>query len=275
MPRVAPLQYDYAGLWGAVEVWHAAADLRRRGTDVLLPSLGSPITTAAEEALGAVQQTMEALCATRPEESAELEAARADGGQPALMRLSEHVWLSQHSASSCVFVVGASGAALALDYGYHAQRWWQGYPFDTYRSRALAHTLEALRGQAGVERIDVVIPSHYHDDHVAGIPFLQRSQGTECWAHEVFADLLERPEAHQFPCDNPVPTRVHRRLRDGETVTWEGIEFELEAASGHTRFQSLIGFEVDGLRFAHSGDQYGFIDESDFRDRTVRPLRAR
>ncbi len=106
----------------------------------------------------------------------ELEAARSDERttRPST-RLSEHVWLAQHSASSCAFVVGPSGSALALDYGYHAQRWWNGYPFDTYRARVLAHTLDALRDEAGVERIDVVIPSHYHDDHVAGIPLLQRN----------------------------------------------------------------------------------------------------
>jgi glyoxylase-like metal-dependent hydrolase (beta-lactamase superfamily II) len=274
VPRVAPLQYDYAGLWGAVEVWYSAANLRRRGVDVLLPSLGSPILAEADGALEAVQRTMEALCATRPEEAGELETARSDDGRPSLTRVSEHVWLAQRSASSCAFVVGPSGSALALDYGYHAQRWWNGFPFDTYRSRALAHTLDALRDEAGVERIDVVIPSHYHDDHVVGIPFLQRSQGTECWAHEVFADLLERPEAHQFPCNNPTPTKVHRRLRDGETVSWQGIEFEFEAASGHTRFQNLISFEIDGLRYAHSGDQYGFIAKSSLTSHAVESVKG-
>ena len=272
VPRVAPLQYDYAGLWGAVEVWHSAAELRRRGVDVLLPSLGTPILADANGALGAVQHTMEALCETRPEEAGELEAARLEGGRPSLTRLSEHVWLAQHSASSCAFVVGPSGSALALDYGYHAQRWWNGYPFDTYRARVLAHTLDALRAEAGIERIDVVIPSHYHDDHVVGIPILQRTQGTECWAHEGFADLLERPDAHQFPCDSPIPTRVDRRLRDGEAVSWEGIEFRFEASSGHTRFQNLIGFEIDGLRYAHTGDQYGFIPKSSLQTHTVQPV---
>ncbi len=28
--------------------------------------------------------------------------------------------------------------------------------------------------------------------------------------------------------------------------------------NGHTRFSALIGFEADGLRFAHTGDQYFF-----------------
>lgn len=31
--------------------------------------------------------------------------------------------------------------------------------------------------------------------------------------------------------------------------------------NGHTRFSSLIGFEADGLKFAHTGDQYFFQDD--------------
>ena len=30
--------------------------------------------------------------------------------------------------------------------------------------------------------------------------------------------------------------------------------------NGHTRFAALIGFEADGKRFAHTGDQYFFLD---------------
>jgi glyoxylase-like metal-dependent hydrolase (beta-lactamase superfamily II) len=274
VPRVAPLQYNYADLLGAVEVWHSASELRRRQPDALLPSLGSPILTDVDQALEALQRSMEALCATRPIEAGEIEAVKASAERPVLTQLSERVWLTQHSASSCVFLAGPGGSALALDYGYHAQRWWHGFPFDTYRSRVLAHTLEALQDEAGIEHIDAVIPSHYHDDHVAGIPFLQRSQGTECWAHEVFADLLERPEAHQFPCDNPIATRVHRRLRDEQAISWEGIDLRFHAASGHTRFEALISFEVDGLRYAHSGDQYGFIPASAFETRTVEAIKG-
>jgi glyoxylase-like metal-dependent hydrolase (beta-lactamase superfamily II) len=253
VPRVAPLQHWYNDLNGAVEVWHSAGELRRRGVDVLLPSLGTPITTDAVGALAALQDSMEALCADRPTELAHIR----QGPGPALHRLSERVWVSRHTMSSCAFVVGTSGQALAVDYGYHHVRTSE-YAPPAYRARALLHTMDALRDAAGVERIDVVIPSHYHDDHVAGIPLLQRLQGTACWAHASFAELLAHPEAHGFPCDDPRPTRADRRVRDGEVASWEGVGFHFHQASGHTRFEHLIGWEVDGIRFAHSGDQYGF-----------------
>ena len=107
----------------------------------------------------------------------------------------------------------------------------------------------------GSPGIDVALVSHYHDDHVAGIPVLQRVYGTECWCPEWFADILERPEEYAFPCTWPVATVVDRRIPAGVTVEWEGIPFSFTPMSGHTRFSAAIAFEVDGLRFAHVGDQ--------------------
>jgi hypothetical protein len=42
-------------------------------------------------------------------------------------------------------------------------------------------------------------------------------------------------------------------------VHWEEFAFRFAPMSGHTRFASLIGFEADGKRFAHTGDQYFFM----------------
>jgi hypothetical protein len=48
---------------------------------------------------------------------------------------------------------------------------------------------------------------------------------------------------------------VDRRIGLAERVQWEQYEFHFAPMSGHTRFASLIGWEVDGKRFAHTGDQ--------------------
>jgi glyoxylase-like metal-dependent hydrolase (beta-lactamase superfamily II) len=116
----------------------------------------------------------------------------------------------------------------------------------------------ALQRQFGIDRIDVALLSHFHDDHVCGVPVLQRLHGTECWASEAFADLLEHPEAHCFPCDWPTPCRIDRRLPVEGSVQWEEYTFHFAPMNGHTRFAALIGFEADGRRFAHTGDQYFF-----------------
>ena len=45
-------------------------------------------------------------------------------------------------------------------------------------------------------------------------------------------------------------------------MQWEEFTFHFGRMNGHTRFASLIGFEADGKRFAHTGDQYFFADKN-------------
>ncbi|MFO1539220.1 MAG: MBL fold metallo-hydrolase [Chloroflexota bacterium] len=258
VPRVAPFQWDYNGLPGAVEVWHAAADLRRRAPAALLPSMGEPILTAIDAALAALQDSMRALVGDMAMETAWIAEPRM-----ALQRVSERVWVTRDTHSASLFVTGTSGRALAIDYGYHHWRVGMSQPAP-HRRRSLLHTLDLLRDAAGVERVDVVIPSHYHDDHVAGIPLLQRLHGTSVWAHRSFAGLLADPASSAFPCTEPTALPIARVLEDDEPVTWDGVTFRFAAASGHTRFEHLIGWEVDGIRYAYSGDQYGFSSRDAF-----------
>lgn len=257
LARVAPLQYNYNDLTGAFHVYASAQCLRDHRPAMLLPSLGEPISNDVDGALAALQQSMRKLCAGRPGMLAEMDTVH----EPQLERVTEHVWMARDSCSVTWFVVSPSGKCLALDYGWASPMAISGYPYP-WRRRALLHSLRGLKEQAGVEKIDVVIPSHFHDDHVSGIPVLQRVFGTQCWASEAFADLLEKPEAHCFPCNWPVPCRIDRRLRLDETAEWEGYRFHFGAMNGHTRFAALIGFESDGKRFAHTGDQYFFLDEN-------------
>jgi glyoxylase-like metal-dependent hydrolase (beta-lactamase superfamily II) len=255
LARIAPLQYNYNDLSGAVQCFYAVGLLLKYGPSVLLPSLGDPITENVEEALALLQQNLRNLLAVRPGAVGNLDHINS----APLIRVTDHVWQDGHSMANTWYIISDSGKALALDYGYNTATCagWQGYPRPA-RRRALLHGLDGLKVMFGIDRIDVVLVSHFHDDHVCGIPVLQRVFGTECWAAENFADLLEHPEAHCFPCNWPVPSKVNRRLKLDSEFTWEEYTFRLHPMSGHTRFASLIGFEADGKRFAHTGDQYFF-----------------
>lgn len=255
--RLAPLQYNYNDLEGALGCYLSAKILlEQHHPEVLLPSLGKPITGNVEHALKQLQSNLRRACAHRIGMIEQFD--RIDG--PPLKRVTDHVWQSRQSDSVNWFVVSDSGKVLAIDYGY---RWPCGWPSTAKveRRRAMLHSLEGLRDQLGIARIDVVLVSHYHDDHVCGIPVLQRLYRTQCWAAESFADLLEHPEAHCFPCTWPIPIKVDRRLPVGQEIQWEEYLFRLAPMSGHTRFSCLIGFEADGKRFAHTGDQYAFTTD--------------
>ena len=223
--------------------------------DILLPSLGIPIEKEAPEALKQLQESLRSLVAVRPGVTALLDHQSS----PPLHKVTDHVWKDCHSVANTWYIISRSGKAMAIDYGYNSATCsgWQSYARPV-RRRALLHGLDGLKEMFGIDRIDVVLVSHFHDDHVCGIPVLQRVFGTECWAAENFADLLEQPEAHCFPCNWPVASKVNRRLKLDEKFTWEEYMFHLHPMSGHTRFAALIGFEADGKRFAHTGDQYFF-----------------
>ncbi len=176
--RVAPYQYNYNDLGGAVNAFWSARDLRKRAPDALLPSLGTPMFGAAvcESALAALEESLKVLCDGRPDER----AAIASIHTPALQRVSEHVWRATQSQSYNWFVVSRSGKVLAIDYGYHNARGLLAAEYSKrYRRRALLHSLDALKAETGADKIDVALISHFHDDHVCGVPLLQRLHGTQ------------------------------------------------------------------------------------------------
>ncbi len=254
LARVAPLQYNYNDLGGALNAFTSARWLREYGPDALLPSLGHPILRDCDAALAQLQDSLRFLVAPRSGMKAQLDSL----GPDPLQEVTPHVWKTTQSESVNWFIISESGKAMVIDYGYDARNIASAEYSRPANRRAILHSLEALKKRFGIERVDVVLVSHFHDDHVCGIPLLQRLHGTECWAAENFADLLAYPEAHCFPCNWPQPIRVHRRLPLDESFTWEEYTFRLHPMSGHTRFASLIGFEADGKRFAHTGDQYFF-----------------
>jgi glyoxylase-like metal-dependent hydrolase (beta-lactamase superfamily II) len=253
--RVAPFQYNYNDLGGAVNAFFSARDLRRLRPRALLPSLGTPMLAGCDDALAQLQASLTALCAGRPLEAGQI--AQAD--KPQLAQVTPHVWRTTQTSSINWFVISDSGQAMAIDFGYHEARGVLSAAYSKpYRRRALLHSLEELKERTDVDRIDVALISHFHDDHVCGVPLLQRLFGTQCWATEAFGHLLAEPDAHCFPCDWPQPIEVHRTFRHDEVANWEEYAFRFAPMNGHTRFSSLIGFEADGLRFAHTGDQYFF-----------------
>jgi glyoxylase-like metal-dependent hydrolase (beta-lactamase superfamily II) len=269
LPRLAPLQYNYNDIIGAVNVAFSTDLLGRHDVDVLLPSLGEPIEEAPNEALRALHENLIAHSWDRELERTVLELA----GRDRVQQLSASVWRSTQANAASHFIVGDSGRALAIDYGYWCPSGSGAFDagLDAYptlvpaysfpeRRRPLLHSLQPLREQAGVEEIAAVLATHYHDDHVCGIPLLQRLRNTSCWAPANFARLLADPAGHRFPCTWPQPIRVDRALALEEPLDWDGIRFHFAPMSGHTRFSALIGWEVDGIRYVHAGDQYGPLE---------------
>ncbi len=254
--RLAPLQYNYNDYTGAWNLYHAANRLLATGADRLLPSLGDPVDDPAG-AIATFKANLKRLEEIQPGVSEPLEDPDEDDIEEVL----PHLYRSKYAGAETHFVLSDTGKVMSIDYGYNLKTGFQPAKSHVSNRRPILHGISGLRKRFGIDRIDATLVSHFHDDHVNGIPMLQRLYGTEVLAGEQFSDLLENPVKYDRPCLWHEPIRVSRHIPNGTTVYWENIPITLHPMSGHTRFATLICMEVDGTRVAHTGDQAFFDAE--------------
>jgi len=256
LARFSPLQYNYNDLTGAENILLSWDRLIAVSPDAAYPSLGSRIDDC-RAAAAQLREKVARFDQVQPGVATRLNAPSSGGIEEVCPRLYRALEVSAETH----FIVGRTGRVLALDYGYDLAGIRVPPRVDFWTKRTLLHSVAALQRVTGARRIDTVLASHYHDDHVAGVCLLQRLFGTELWAGENFADLLAHPQDYDRPCLWPEPMQVTRRLPLGQKVHWEDVAITLYPMTGHTEFSTLICLELDGRRIAHTGDQLFFLDE--------------
>lgn len=246
---LAATQWSYGGMEGAAATHVSCGVLASLEPDLLLPSHGEPIDDPAQ-ALALVRARLQELIDLRRETPWDLDAWLRRPFAP----VTPHLLRNRTCLAHSYVLLSESGAALLIDFGYDLNT---GTPPVSERAarRPLLASLDALRRDHGVDRVEVVVPTHYHDDHVAGINLLRDVEGTEVWAPANVAPVLERPTRYDVPCLWFEPVRVDRTLALGETVRWREYELTVHPLPGHTLFAAAISFEVDGKRVLARGDQ--------------------
>lgn len=242
-------QWTYNGAEGVPATIASLLDLIERQPDMLLPSHGEPITEVERAAQPLIERLWKLLQMRKQ--------------NPRLFQLRDrpyevitpHLLMHRASMANTYVVLSASGKALFIDFGYD---FLTGIPAGSDRAsrRPWLYTIPTLKRLFGVDRVDVVLPTHYHDDHIAGINLLRDVEGAQCWAAESFADILENPTAFNLPClwFDPVP--VDKRLPLVDPFQWEEYTFTLFPLPGHTHYAVAVAFEVDNKRVLATGDQY-------------------
>jgi len=250
---LAATQWTYNGAEGAAATIASLLDLQARQPTLLCPAHGAPIPDPDAAITLLVQRLWRLL--------------QARNQNPRLFQLRERPYetitphLLRHRASMAnTYVLLAENGkaptckALFIDFGYD---FITGIPAGTDRAsrRPWLYTLPALKAQFNITQVDVVLPTHYHDDHVAGCNLLRAVEGTSVWAAESFADILEHPGDFDLPCLWYDPITVDRRLPLETPIAWEGYTLTLYALPGHTRYAVAVAFEVDGVRVLATGDE--------------------
>jgi glyoxylase-like metal-dependent hydrolase (beta-lactamase superfamily II) len=245
---LAATQWTYTGIEGLGSTILSGLGLLDHAVDVLLPAHGEPIEQPGP-AIATLNERLQALINLRSPDwrPAELRA------RPYL-EISRHLLRNRTSVSNSYALLSDSGAALVIDYGYD---FTTGLPAGTDRSsrRPWLETIPALKRQFGVDRVEVAIPTHYHDDHVAGFNLLREVEGTQVWAPENMVPMLETPLRFDLPCLWYDPIRVDRGLPFARPFRWHEYEITVHELPGHTLYAAAIEFEVDGARVLATGDQ--------------------
>ena len=250
------MEYEYGDLIGCNWTAESIDALRKQQVRLVLPSHG-PTITEPNRCIDELQAKLREYLKLQPDRL----GATADGKfthEIEMEELSPHLlWGTEETCSNFYVIKSDSGKALLIDYPYASKSLFatalhSPEPYATLRF--VEHHLDELREKWGVECFDLVIPTHIHDDHVCGIPHLQKHFQTRCWALEEVAKVLEAPEKWNTPCLLEEPIRIDRRFQDGDTFTWEEFELEIVFYPGQTEFHSAILAEIDGRRVFFSGD---------------------
>lgn len=245
---LAATQWTYAGPEGLALSWLSLQDLRDRSPDVLMPSHG-PVM---EEPVGAIELTadrIQELLALRGQHR-HLAERRAEP----FTQVSPHLIHNHASHANSYVLLSETGKALVVDQGYDFEA---GLPAGTDRAarRPWLYTLPLLKERFSVRSIDVALPTHYHDDHVAGLELLRDVEGTEIWGPENLVDIFRDPGRYDLPCLWHAPVPVDRVVPLATPLAWEEYELTLHELPGHTLYAVAIETEVDGMRVLFTGDQ--------------------
>ena len=261
------MEYAYGAMEGIAFTIESIDALARLGVQTAYPSHGDPISDVAGDIARLRRRLADCVALGNG-----VRVAGANVNLPAshflpdgrLQPLSRHLlWGGPWTCSNFYVVLSDSGKAMFVDYGHSLSTHMHvGAEHHGQESmRFVAHHLEELREDYGVTGFDLVVPTHIHDDHTCGIPYLQRHHGTRCWALGEVAQVLEDPAAWaSTPCTQPRPIRIDRHLHDGESFAWEEYRFDIYHAPGQTEFHSVYAGLIDGRRVAFTGDNFFVAD---------------
>jgi glyoxylase-like metal-dependent hydrolase (beta-lactamase superfamily II) len=257
------MEYAYGGMEGMLFTLQSIQALAKHKVDVCYPSHGEPVTAVASDIHTLERRLMDCVDLGRGMRVSGRESPVPEQTflpDPKFVPLSRHLlWGGIWTCSNFYVILSDSGKAMFVDYGHaFSAHMHAGADHDGLESmRFIEHHLDELRDDYGVTEFSLVVPTHIHDDHTCGIPFLQRHHGTQVWALEEVGQVLADPAAWaSTPCTFPKPIRIDRWLADGDRFTWEEYEFEIRFAPGQTEYHSVYAGMIDGRKVAFTGDNY-------------------
>lgn len=248
---LAATQWSYIGAEGLAATHLSCLQVDKLDPDLLLPAHGQPMREP-RAGLALLRSRLDELIRLRRRgEHWDMDSWLDQPWE----QVTPHLLRNTTSIATSYALLSDSGGALLLDFGYDLATW--GLPTSTARSarRPLLTSLDSLKRDFGVDRVEAVVATHYHDDHVAGFNLLREVEGTRVWCLDDIAPVLEHPKRFDLPCLWFDPISVDRSFTAGRPVPWHEYEVTMWPLPGHTLYAAAIGFEADGQKVMATGDQ--------------------
>ena len=248
------LQWKYMDFQGHVNQLESLAQVAALDVDLILPGHGAPFAKA--------DARLDELIDTLAEIYAMFHGRPYTPFQVEFRALSPHVWEVVNSTANTYIVKDDEGHAVLIDCGYVS-----GAPIAANPHRYIDHLSARMRVELGIETVEYFLPTHFHDDHLAGYPMLRARYGTEVVAAPELKELLECPARYDMPCMVPEGFQIQHVVERGAAFHWRGIDFYIEQFPGQTWYDHHITFSVDGRVFTAIGDAISglcFREERDY-----------
>jgi glyoxylase-like metal-dependent hydrolase (beta-lactamase superfamily II) len=218
------MQWQYLENPGIDSALHSLAAIEHLQPDLLLPSHGDIITDPETEINVLVNRLKEFNSCFKFERTPRWNWS-------GFVQISPH--LIQDCGTTTQILIGVNGHALLFDCGTD---------FTPKR-------LETAKRMFGFSRVDVIIPSHWHADHMGGIPTLLNHEKAKVWVWEGLAEHLEFPWHFPATYRTDIFIRADRVLKKGEVLVWEGDTLQVFENPVHMSEQMALAVHTDGLKF--------------------------
>jgi beta-lactamase superfamily II metal-dependent hydrolase len=116
-------------------------------------------------------------------------------------------------------VVPPSGQALLIDTGYAGN------------SGRDANRIAAAAKAAGVKKIDTLLITHFHGDHVGGVPNLLERLPVATFLD--YGPSVEAGGKYPEPYEKAIAGAAHRAITPGEKIAIKGLDVTVLTAAGH------------------------------------------
>jgi glyoxylase-like metal-dependent hydrolase (beta-lactamase superfamily II) len=164
------------------------------------------------------------------------EQAGTNGSKP-WSKLSEHLWLTGNT----YVLVSKDNASLVVD------------PWDPHSAKQIP---KLQKDDKRVGKVEVVLCSHAHFDHYDGAYELLARHKPQVWTLDRVATPIGDPSLLRAPFLDARPLPVHKRVKDGETVSWREYRLKFRFLPGQTEFTMGVETTIDGKRCFFTADNF-------------------